>query len=276
MRYLYQPAYRGPLKAVILDWAGTTTDYGSVAPALVFLDVFERQGVPITVEEAREPMGAAKKDHIREICEMESVAKRWEEKHGRRPGEDDVERMYQEFIPRQMEALDRRADLIPGTVDAVAEFRKRGLKVGSSSGYTREMMDLLTEKARKLGYEPDACVAATEVPAGRPQPWMCFQNAMILQAYPMEACVKIGDTLADIYEGLNAGMWTIGLAKTGNEIGLTEEEIRSVEPRLLEQRLAKAYYRMAHAGAHYVVDGIADVPPLLDDINARLSTGERP
>ncbi len=98
---------------------------------------------------------------------------------------------------------------------------------------------------------------------------------MNLEIYPMEAFVKIGDTLPDIAEGLNAGMWTIGLAKTGNEMGLTEQEINALEPDVLNVKLERAYQRMHQAGAHYVLDSIAEVPPILDEINARLARGER-
>jgi len=166
--------------------------------------------------------------------------------------------------------------LIPGTLEAIADFRKRGLKIGSTTGYTQEMMDLLQEEAKKRGYVPDATVCATQVPAGRPSPWMCVKNAMDMQIYPFESCVKVGDTIPDIYEGLNAGMWSIGLAMTGNELGLTEAEIKALDPKVLERKRKRAYDRMAQAGAHYVVDSISDVPPLIDAINARLSRGERP
>jgi len=268
--------YRGPLKAVLLDWAGTTLDYGCMAPAVVFMEVFKRRGVEIAIEEAREPMGAHKKVHIRKISQNENVARRWEQRHGRMPGEDDVEAMFQDFIPLQLACLAQYADLIPGTLEAVAEFRRRGLKIGSTTGYTEEMMNLLQAEAARRGYVPDSTVCATQVPAGRPHPFMCLQNAINLQTYPMEAIVKVGDTLPDIEEGLNAGMWTVGLAKTGNEIGLPEAEVAALDPDVLASRLARAYQRMARTGAHFVVDGIADVPPLLDEIEARLARGERP
>ena len=184
--------------------------------------------------------------------------------------------MFKEFIPLQLECLAQYADLIPGTLEAVADFRRRGLKIGSTTGYTQEMMDLLQAEARRRGYEPDATVCATQVPAGRPHPYMCLQNAILLQTYPMEAMVKVGDTLPDIEEGLNAGMWTVGLAKTGNEMGLTEQQIEALDPEVREAKLARAYKRMQQTGAHYVVDSIADVPPLLNEINARLARGERP
>ena len=276
MDFVFKRTYRGLLKAVLLDWAGTTMDYGCYAPAVVFMDVFKRKGVEIAIDEAREPMGAHKKVHIRAIAKNEKVAQRWAQAHGRKPNEDDVEAMFRDFIPLQLECLAQYADLIPGTLETVAEMRRRGLKIGSTTGYTGEMMDLLQAEAKKRGYEPDATVCATQVPAGRPHPYMCLQNAILLQTYPLEACVKIGDTLPDIEEGLNASMWTIGLAKTGNEMGLTEKEIGALDPEVRQAKLARAYKRMQQTGAHYVVDSIADVVPILDDLNARLAACERP
>ena len=251
-------------------------DYGCFAPAVVFREVYRRKGVDITMEQAREPMGAHKKVHIRQISQMEPVAQKWKDIHGRRPNEDDVGNMFEDFVPLQLDCLAQYADLIPGTLEAVADFRRRGMKVGSTTGYTEEMMALLCGEAEKRGYVPDATACATQVPAGRPAPWMCLQNAFDLQIYPMEAFVKVGDTLPDIAEGLNAGMWTIGLAKTGNEMGMTEAEIEMSEPEVRSAKLERAYQRMYHAGAHYVVDGIGDTPPLIDEINARLARGERP
>ncbi len=276
MDFVFKRSYRGPLKAVILDWAGTTMDYGCFAPAVVFVKVYERKDVPISIEQARVPMGAHKKVHIRELSLTEDIATRWQEVHGRKPSEDDIEAMFQDFVPLQLECLADYADLIPGTIEAVAGFRKRGLEIGSSTGYTGEMMELLLDEARKRGYEPDASVCASDVPAGRPHPWMCFENAKKLGVYPMESIVKIGDTLPDIWEGLNAGMWTIGLAKTGNEMGLTLKEIDELDPEICERRLKRAYDRLAQAGAHYVVDSISDVEPLLDEIQTRLSRGDKP
>jgi phosphonoacetaldehyde hydrolase len=135
---------------------------------------------------------------------------------------------------------------------------------------------LLLSEAKKRGYEPDSTVCATDVPEGRPHPWMCLQNAMNLGVHPMEAIVKIGDTLPDIAEGINAGMWTIGLAMTGNELGLTEKQIEALDPEVRERKRQRAYSRMAQSGAHYVVDGISDALPILDKINERLARGERP
>lgn len=276
MEFYFQRSYRGPLKAILLDWAGTTMDYGCYAPAVVFVQVYERKGVPISVQEARVPMGAHKKVHIRKISQLESVRDRWFQAHGRVPEEEDVQAMFEDFVPLQMNVLADYSDLIPGTLDAVADFRARGLKIGSTTGYTREMMGLLQSEAAERGYVPDSTVCATDVPEGRPAPFMCLQNMINLQVYPPEAIIKVDDTIPGIEEGLNAGMWTIGLAKTGNEIGLNAQEIAKLAPAELNPKLERAYTRMAQAGAHFVVDGIWDVPAVLDEIAARVRRGERP
>ena len=276
MDFYFRRTYRGALKAILLDWAGTTMDYGCYAPAVVFRQVYERMQVPISMAEARAPMGAHKKVHIRKISQIASVHQRWEDIYNRPPEESDIDAMFEAFVPLQLNCLAEYADLIPGTLEAVAEFRERGLQIGSTTGYTGEMMALLQEEAKKRGYKPDATVCATDVPEGRPAPWMCVQNALQLGVYPFAACVKVDDTIPGIEEGLNAGMWTIGLAKTGNEIGLNEKEINRLDPEVLQIQLEAVYQRMHQVGAHYVVDGIWDVPAVLDDIQSRLTRGECP
>lgn len=268
--------YRGLLKAAILDWAGTTVDYGSFAPTAAFIRVFERRGVKIDIDHARAPMGLMKKDHLRAIAHLAEVEARWQAVHGRLCSADDIDAMFAEFVPLQIECLAEYASLIPGTLEAVEAFRRRGMKVGSTTGYTREMMLVLAPEAKKNGYEPDAWVAASDVPAGRPYPWMCYQNAIQLRVFPMAACVKIGDTLVDIEEGLNAGMWTIGLALSGNELGLTQAEVAKLSPEVLETQRRKISARMFQAGAHYVVDGIWECVAIVNEINDRLARGERP
>src|SRR5512141_999213 len=216
MSFTYRRSYRGKIQAVLLDWAGTTMDFGCMAPAVVFVEVFKRQGVPISMEEARAPMGAHKRVHIQRITELDTVRRRWQERHGRLPTDDDVEAMFRDFVPLQLKCLSDYSKLIPGTLGIVRTLRKRGYKIGSTTGYMTEMMKINLRDAAKQGYVPDSTVCASEVPAGRPYPYMCLQNVINLGVSPVEACVKIDDTRPGIEEGLNGGMWTIGLAVSGN------------------------------------------------------------
>lgn len=276
MTFSYQRRYRGRIQAVLLDWAGTTMDYGCMAPAVVFVEVYKRQGVPIAMEEARAPMGAHKRVHIQRISQLDGVHQRWQEVHGRPPSEGDIDRMFADFVPLQLACLSEYSALIPGTLEAVEAMRARGMKIGSTTGYLRDMMEINLRDAKAQGYEPDSTVCASDVPAGRPYPHMCLQNVINLQVSPVAACVKVDDTVPGVEEGLNAAMWTIGLAVSGNEIGLPLPEVQVLDPAELERRRQRAYTRLSQAGAHYVVDSIAEVMPCLDDIEARIARGERP
>jgi len=276
MEFLFRRSYRGSLKGAILDWAGTTMDYGVYAPVVVFLEVFRRQGVEITMAEARAPMGMHKKEHLRRIAESPAVSARWRQVKGREVQAEDIETMFADFVPLQLACLARYAQLIPGSLEALADFRARRMLTGTTTGYTRVMVDVVLEEARRQGYAPDCTVAADEVPAGRPAPYACWKIAIQLRVWPAEACIKIGDTVPDIGEGLNAGMWTIALALTGNEVGLNEQEVRALAPEERQRKTRAAAERLAAAGAHYVVEGIWDLPPVIDEINRRLASGEKP
>jgi phosphonoacetaldehyde hydrolase len=276
VNFSYQRRYRGPIEAVLLDWAGTTMDFGCMAPAVVFVEVFKRKDVPITVEEARAPMGAHKRVHIQRITELDSVRRRWQEAHGRPPNDDDVSAMFAEFVPLQLECLSNYSALIPGTLEAIASLRAKGIKIGSTTGYLTEMMKINLRDAKRQGYEPDVTVCAADVPAGRPYPYMCLQNVIKLGVSTVQACVKIDDTIPGVEEGLNAGMWTIGLAVSGNEVGLTLDQWRALPEAEKQAKRSRAHTRMWQCGAHYVVDSIADIMPCIDDIQARIRRGEAP
>jgi len=268
--------YTGVLKAVILDWAGTTVDYGCFAPVAVFVQVFKQQRVDITIAQARPPMGLEKRDHIRAITRQPEVAAQWESVHGRPCSEADIDRMYQDSVFIEKTTVTDYADLIPGTLDTIAECRTRGLKIGSSTGYSQPVMDALLPAAAARGYAPDAAICPSDVPSGRPAPYMIYENAIRLQAYPMAAVVKVGDTFPDVEEGLNAGVWTVAVTQTGNALGLSAAEVTALPEVKLAQRLSAIEKQMWQAGAHYVVNSIADLPPVLDDIETCLRAGEQP
>lgn len=264
------------VKAVVLDWAGTAVDYGCIGPVAVFAEVFKRYGVDVTTAEARMFMGLMKKDHIRSMCNLSSVRDKWIEVHGRGADENDVEAIYRDTEPMMVSAVAGYSDPIPGLIESVAHMRAKGIRVGSSTGYTRPMVEILTKEAAKKGYRPDSIVCSTDVPSGRPSPWMCYMNAINLNVYPMSSMVKIGDTVADIEEGLNAGMWSVGLTQSGNELGLTESEVAMLDPDDLDNMLNSIESRFIESGAHYVAHGIWECMAIIEDINSRIACGETP
>jgi phosphonoacetaldehyde hydrolase len=268
--------YTGPLRAAIFDWAGTVVDYGCIAPAQVFVETFAAEGVALTMAEARGPMGMNKRDHIAAVLALPDVASRWLTAHGKAPGEADIDRLYAAFVPRQIALIGDSAEPIPGALEAVAALRARGLKIGGCTGYVRAMMNVLEPAARDRGYAPDVSVASDDVGGGRPAPWMIFHIAQRLNVYPMAAIVKVGDTEVDVAEGINAGVWTVALAQTGNEIGLSEAEWNALPSDEQTERIIAARAKLSDAGAHYVIDTLNELLPVVDDIEARLEQGERP
>lgn len=262
--------YSGPVKAVISDLAGTTVDFGSCAPAGAFVELFGRHGIEATTADARGPMGIHKKDHIQAMLRVPHIAEQWRRIHGRDWTGDDLEALYQKFIPMQLEALPKYGDVIAGVVQAVEQLRRRDVPVAVNTGYNREMLDIVLRKAAEGGFVPDAALCASDVPKGRPAPWMVFRLMETLDVYPPAAVVKVGDTIADIEEGLNAGVWTVGVTQTGNLIGLTQAELEALDRSERKQRTQAAERAFIEAGAHYVIESFADMPAAVEQIESRL------
>lgn len=271
--------YAGKVKAVIFDWAGTIVDHGSCAPVLAFIEVFKRNGVTIDVPTARGPMGTNKRDHISAILAVPEVAAAWATAHaGVRPGEASIDALYAQFTPIQVEVAATRTAPIRGAVEVVAALRARGVRCGGDSGYNAEILGAVTAGAAAAGLVLDANACANVAGTnGRPKPFLALEVAGALDAWPLSACVKVDDTLPGIGEGVSAGMWTVGVSRSGNELGLLrEEDAAELPPGELTARLAAAQARFAGAGAHYVIDSVADLLPVIEDIEARLAAGETP
>jgi len=256
-----------PITAVILDWAGTAVDHGSLAPVRTLQKVFSMRGIAVSEEEARRDMGIPKRDHIRALLAL---------KRGGPPAEADVDDLYAAFIPMQMACLEEYATVIPGVAEMAGRLRARGIKIGSTTGYTRPMLDVLLARAAAQGYTPDCALCPEDAGGGRPAPWMCYLSAIRLGTYPMHTMVKIGDTISDIEEGRNAGMWTVAVARTGNMIGLSETDFAALAPAAQVTLVQSARARLHDAGAEFVIDSAADFDPLVDEIEARLAKGLRP
>jgi len=266
------------LEAVIFDWAGTTVDFGSFAPTQIFVDAFrEAYGFELSLAEARGPMGLGKWQHIEALGREPAIDARWRAQFGKPMGVDDIDTLYKTFLPLQVERVGQHAELIPGTLETVAELRRRGLKIGSTTGYPRIVMETLMHHAAQNGYRPDCTVCADDLAAGaRPGPWMALRCVLDLKIGNVAHCIKVDDTLPGIDEGRNAGMWTVALALSGSPSGLTQAEFAAASPATLDEIRARVTPPFLAAGAHYVIDSIADLLPVVDAIAGRLAAGERP
>lgn len=248
------------LKAVVFDWAGTMIDFGSRAPVIALCKSFAAAGVPIEEGEARAEMGMAKSDHIRALLAKPRIRAAWAEAHGHAPGEADADALFAGIGPMMRDAARDCATLVPGAADVAARLRAAGVRIGSCTGYTREMMADILPLAEAQGYRPDVLVCAGDTAEGRPSPLMLWKNLVDLGAWPASACVKVDDAAVGIAEGRAAGVWTIGIAASGNEIGLSQADLAALPPEDRAARIAAARKALEAAGAHVVIDSVADLP----------------
>jgi phosphonoacetaldehyde hydrolase len=255
------------IRAIMLDWAGTTVDHGSVAPVIALQTLFEKHHIQLATEDARRDMGLLKRDHIRAILALPNIREEWRNVTRQFPTEVEVDSLFHEFGPLQMQIIVEHSQLIPGVVEVIRRWQDRGLLIGTTTGYTREMLAPVLQHAADGGYQPDASVCPDEVDAGRPAPWMLMRNAQLLGVYPPSSCVKIGDTVSDIEEGKNAGMWTIGLTRTGNLIGLDAVSWGQLNESEKQARLKNAEEIMRDAGADFVVEDLTECERILAQMN---------
>ena len=130
--------------------------------------------------------------------------------------------------------------------------------------------------ASKQGITVDSLVCAGETPAGRPSPLNMYQAFLDLAVWPAAQIVKIDDTPVGIAEGINAGCWTVGVTLSGNETGLSLEELNALTTTQTDALRAQAGKNLRAEGAHYLIDSVADLLPVMDDISRRLAAGELP
>ena len=255
------------IEAVILDWAGTTVDYGSFSPIYAFEKTFQTYGITPTIEEIREPMGMLKIDHIRTMLKMDRLTALWREKYKCKPTETDVLELYKVFQDEVFQVLEEYSTLKPQVVETVQILRERKIKIGSTTGYTNAMMEIVTKKAADQGYKVDYWVTPDMTNAkGRPYPYMIFRNLEYMGISSVRNVVKIGDTVSDIAEGKNAGVTTIGVIDGSSIMGMKQADFESLlenEKKQKRQAVQKVYQA---AGADYTIENFGQLPELLSRI----------
>ena len=139
------------VECIIMDWAGTSVDYGCMAPVAAFVESFKNIGLEVTPEETRAFMGLTKIEEIRALFAIERVAEDFRLKFGRDYDDSDVQGRYNDFQRVLFATLEDYSEPIPGVVETIMQLRSQGIKVGSTTGYTQAMMDVVVPAAARKG-----------------------------------------------------------------------------------------------------------------------------
>lgn len=254
------------IKLVVSDLAGTVVDFGSCAPAAAFVELFAREGIAVTEEQCRTPMGRNKRDHIIAVTVMPGVIEQCAAKYGGVPGPAVIDRLYDAFVPLQIEVLTSYTEAIDGAAAALEALKSRGVKVAFTTGYNREMTSIVLNALERQGMVPDCSFCSDDVPAGRPAPWMIFRAMEALGVYPPSSVLNVGDTFADIQSGLNAGAVSVGVYATGNLLGMGKARFDDLPEDERRTVVDNSRRNMIEAGANYVISSVAKLPDLIHSL----------
>ncbi len=255
---------------VILDWAGTMVDFGCRAPVKALVEAFKRRGVSLSESQARRDMGKAKADHVAALLNDSDIIRAWTDANGAKPTAKDRDALIADLGPLMREQAAQSATLIDGARAAVDALRAAGLRIASSTGYTRDMMEPVLERAAAQGYVPDHLVCSGETLHGRPSPLMIYKACVDLAMWPLSRVVKVDDSESGVAEGRAAGCLTVGVAASGNGVGLSPDALASLPAGEREARIAASGRALRAAGADLVIDSVAKLVPALEEYAARL------
>lgn len=266
---------QGRVQAVLFDWAGTVVDHGSRAPVEAFKKLFHRYGVELDEALIRRDMGMSKREHLVALLETDSVRVHWLEQNGGAVFED-IEPLYSELLAAQREAIAERAIPFVGVVDVVKFLEQRRIQMGTTTGYPASVIEELREIAAEHGYCPPVTVTDSDVPAGRPEPWMICRACEELRVSPFTEVVVVDDTVAGIEAARQAGCWAVGVTATGNLVALEENQLSALASKDREALFETAATALTGAGAHFVVPSVVQIPEVINQIDALLANGTSP
>lgn len=252
--------------AVIFDWAGTIVDFGSVAPVIALKKTFDSFDVEVTMNQIRESMGKNKIEHIKDILSMDTSVKQWETLHNRSWDEDDVKVIYVEFEKTLLTILENETEFIVGVPEMFKQLRHQNIKVGSSTGYTRGMIDVVLNNIKDKAHQPDVVVTGSEVKNGRPFPDMINKNMEMMNLSDPAAIINIGDTIVDIESGKNAGVYSVGVLVGSSEMGLTHEEFENLSEEEKQVKIEETKKSFIEAGADNVITHITEITKLISEL----------
>lgn len=255
------------IEAVILDWSGTIVDYGCMATEENYREIFEDFGIHLTTKEIRAKMGIEKVDHIRSILESDRISKLWYKNTGMEPNEGDVRELNRRFEAKIFDKVEKYSAPKEYVKKTLETLRESGIRIGSTTSYSTELMEFLTKIEARKGVFVDCWINAEQVNGqGRPDPFMIFKNMEKMGVSSVHNVIKVGDTVNDIKEGYNAGVTTVGVIDGSSEMGLSYEDFEALSEDEKKHARKKVHDKFKKAGANYIINNFSTLPYIVAQI----------
>lgn len=163
-----------------------------------------------------------------------------------------------------------QAQATPGALETLRRLHQQGIPCAW-------LEQLLPASSRQLAaILPDWIKPAPHSPAPWPAPDACWQALMALNVKGIDGCVLVSGEPQLLQSGLNAGLWTIGLASCGSLCGMTPSEWQALSQQEREFKRGKATVQLFGLGVHSVIDHLGELNTCLADIELRRLKGEKP
>jgi beta-phosphoglucomutase-like phosphatase (HAD superfamily) len=157
-----------------------------------------------------------------------------------------------------------------GALHALQSLSRQGVPCA----WLEELPEMISELlARPLS---PLIVPAPRATVPWPAPNACWQALMALGVSQLEGSVLVSGEPNLLQSGLNAGLWTVGLASCGSLCGLPHPEWQALTDAQREYRRGQATLQLYEMGVHSVIDHLGELESCLADIALRRSKGEKP
>ena len=262
------------IKAVIFDLGGTLIDKFSLSPLVNLSKAFKQRNIVIPNRIIAQDMGKKKCDHIYSISREPFFYEQFKDVYKRDPNDSDLGDIYSIFCAFQGADLRKKQELIPETKVVMNYLREKDIKIGITTGFNKEQMDLVLDRLNKEDIFPDSAVSSSCIDdLSRPNPFMIYRNMDLLGITNPTEVIKIDDTAVGVQEGLNAGCISVGVARWSINMGvLTIKERDKLEDDdskyIIRNKLVKSRDILQKSGATHVIDTLDELPIIIEHTNS--------
>lgn len=264
------------IAAVYFDMCGTIVDDKSVAPVEAFSETFRSAGVKLNHDEIRQFMGVAKYDHVKSLVNLPRVQKQLNSFATSVEIEDRKDlysELYQRYLHFQTESARKWCQPIRGVSSLMHQLKAWNIKVGTTSGFPQRICNVVLENFYRnhiYNFSSKNVLGSDSLPynnGARPKPGLIFELMSRQKIKNPRSVIKVGDTVADIQEGKNAGTWVVAVTETSSDLGVSRKEYNKFTISQKEEANKYLSDKFYCEGADFVTYDVTGISAILKSCN---------